>query len=298
MISCWRKTDGGMIINAYECIVEQVAEATSRILPKDHSPVLRVYYRGHRNIGWEPTPVILRNEDPRVTEASEMERAQREGHWDRRASLFENIATIQHYGYKTRFLDFTTNLDVALYFACLWDKENAGNDGAVYLCCYSNDRTAASLDSAMISELVYLRAKTRVMDFAAKFADEYRELTSAECDSIGAKVLSWCDHGLMVTPSDEELSMMKMTNPRIARQRGAFFVFGNQTCPPSASASTVDARTTLICPKIAGAPTTINPNTYGSGAKTVCIPSAWKPEILLELAQKGITDEYLFPDGM
>jgi len=285
-------------MNAYECIVEQVAEATSRILPKDHAPVLRIYYRGHRNIGWELTPIILRNEDSRITEASEMERAQREGHWDCQASLFENIATMQHYGYKTRFLDFTTSLNVALYFACLQDRENAEKDGAVCLCCYSNDRTVKSLDSAMISELVHLRAKTRVKDFAAKLANDYRELASVECDDIAMRVLSWCDHGFMVTPSDKELSTMETSNPRIVRQRGAFFVFGNQTCPPSVPASTFCARTTFICPKIAGVPATINPSIYGNGAKKVCIPSAWKPKILHELAKKGITEKHLFPDGI
>lgn len=47
-------------------------------------------------------------------------------------NLFDTIAYIQHYQTGTRFIDFTTDKDVALYFAC---SENMDKDGALFMWC-------------------------------------------------------------------------------------------------------------------------------------------------------------------
>lgn len=290
-----------IMINHYEYIMEQIEEATNCILPQNHSSVFQIYYRGHCDIDWELVPTIARKDETTcsqiaITEQTEMERAKKEGRWNCKASLFENIATLQHYNYKTRFLDYTTDLDVALYFACKYDKDCVDKDGALCLCRYTNDRTASNLDSIMISELAYVSTTTRVMDLAKKLASDYEEFSSMKYDEIGMKILSWCNHGFMVTPSEQELIKMETANPRIVRQKGAFFVFGNITDPPSVAASTINARSTSILPQIAKIPVVIRPGIYRGGAINIRIPSAWKPEILCELAKRGITDNYLFPD--
>lgn len=47
-------------------------------------------------------------------------------------TLFEKLVKLQHYGYRTRLLDLTSNTLVALYFAC-WDEKHHDKDGELII---------------------------------------------------------------------------------------------------------------------------------------------------------------------
>ena len=102
--------------NRYDYICEEVQQAKDSLC-SNPSDELLFYYRGHSDIDWDLVPTIIRSRR-KVTEHSEICRAMNDGNWSLVDSSFVNIARMQHYGYATRFLDYTTSLDVALYFAC------------------------------------------------------------------------------------------------------------------------------------------------------------------------------------
>lgn len=77
------------------------------------------FFRGHPNFKFELEPSIYRNAEfikyehkmtkDALTECSE--------YFNPYENLFEKLVRMQHYGYKTRILDITTNVLVALYFS-------------------------------------------------------------------------------------------------------------------------------------------------------------------------------------
>lgn len=295
----------------YEMVISMISEAEKYLLQNGRNSQIKFYYRGHRDLDWELIPTIVRCRHPEMTEKSQIQNAISYGRWNLGSSLFENIACLQHYGYMTRFLDYTTSVDVALYFACQRNEPEVEKDGVISLCCYSNDRNVLTLDSALISEIALLTTEVNVMDFATEFIARHGELietycknqavanqktTNISCEDIAMTVLSWCNHGFMVTPTQKDMERMQEVNPRIVRQKGAFFVFGNETNPPLVEATTSAARIATILPKISSAPICIRPDIYKYGAVNILIRKDWKEDILNELARKGITKRYLFPD--
>lgn len=289
----------------YQIVCQQLKDAARKACPNGENDLMKCYYRGQCNKDWSLQPSIARSYY-NCAEYDQIKKAKNSNQWIATDSLFENIARMQHYGYPTRFLDFSTDIDVALYFACSSPDSNddEATDGAIYVTSYSSDRDFKTLDSALIAELSSLTSKISLCKFAEKFmvlhSDEVKKGNLHKYlddkTSLELEILSWIEHGFMVTPTDDDYKKIQGANPRVVRQRGAFFVFGNKITPPNTEAFTWNLDKVEILPEIAEAPTTILPNSESTYSSKIIIKAEWKESILQSLSEKGITGEYLFPD--
>lgn len=289
----------------YQIVCQQLKAAARKACPNGENDLMKCYYRGQRNKDWSLQPSIARSYY-NCAEYDQIKKAKIANQWITTDSIFENIARMQHYGYPTRFLDFSTDIDVALYFACSSPESNNGEvtDGAVYVTSYSSDRDLKTLDSELIAELSSLTSKIPLCKFAEKFiVSHYDEVKKEnphqyldDKTRLSLGILSWIEHGFMVTPTDEDRKKLRISNPRVVQQSGAFFVFGNKITPPNTKAFTNNLDKVEILPELAVAPTTILPNSETNYSSKVIIKAEWKESILQTLSERGITRRYLFPD--
>ena len=273
--------------------IESCADSLRALYSKESG--VNIFFRGHANRKWEYAPSIARLENKHKSERSIIEEALSEGNWDISRNLFENIARLQHYGTPTRFLDYTTDIDIALYFACSGHKNK---DAEIQMVPYDL-RDKSHPDTTEITELALLDQTISVYEFAeavAKkhpnhelpFESEQDPVFRTKC--IGMSVLSWISHGFMVSYSECDLKHLEKWNPRLLHQKGVFFVFGNKTTPPNVKAFTSNVVSTKILPEIEDTPYVLKQ------AKTVFIPKELKDDVISALEEKGITEAYIYPN--
>ena len=228
--------------------------------------------------------------------------------WDDNFSTFENIARLQHYGKATRLLDYSTDINVALFFAC---SEYMNEDGILYMCSYMQ-RNTIDIDVLVMSEIMLLKEETSLVDFKKFFFAKYPEYQNGKFfyDKLGYPdgvysleeqykigqnefallVMSWINHGFMVIPLEEELDKIREWNPRLYSQKGAFFITGNKIKPEGVEAYTRNISRVTILPELVDLPSTI---TNSRGIRVIRIPAANKRDILQILHEKGITAKTL-----
>lgn len=264
------------IVKEIQCYKEQF----------DKNDSFDFYYRGQANIEWKLETTLKRS----GKSFYDMEKNDK---WDDNCSAFENIAKMQYYGEPTRLLDYTTDYDIALYFACE-DKTAKDKDGIMFVCYYGK-REANWVDVKLITELSFLNHEMTVKEFITIFLEKYPEMNydKDSAEEFGLRVLSWIDHGFMVTPSQKELEKLKEKNIRIYNQKGVFFVEGNKLKRPHAPRSSRTLEYNVILPELADLPTTI---TYPGFIKEIKIPKEEKNNLLEILNEKGINEAFLFPD--
>lgn len=245
-----------------------------RGLPGDKHVYLRAFYRGQSDCKWEILPSILRkrNIEDNVTATGSL--------------LFEKLAYKQHYETGTRLIDFTLNIDVALYFAC---NENMRRDGALFIWTYAPcdpewDRTVIQ------SELVKLKCEEiTIEDFAKKISQTYPEIRR-KYDSETALFIdlsSYMDHGFMVVqPQNPQIN-----NLRIQRQEGSLLICGVMFKEPIDRTS-MGAQGNVFYPKKVIVPHLLR---EGETLVKIIIQAKKKIEILKMLEDKGITKGFLFP---
>lgn len=245
---------------------------------------LTLFFRGQSDYSWELRPSIMREEG--IHEWEELK-----DYDPNKDNLVTYIAKCQHYGKKTRFLDFTTDINVALFFACNQD-ENV--DGSLFICPYT-PRKMSWCDSFVISELSLLREEITLREFSDNLLRKYTELKSYYRDSteLCTYIVSWLDHGFVVLPDKDEYEKMKEYNKRIYNQKGSFFVCGNKTKKPLDSWNRISshAGNNIIIPEINDVPDTIQDSRFVTNIK---IPSHLKSGILDFLNKNGINKEYLY----
>ena len=248
---------------------------------------IQCFYRGHACGKWGLTPSIERAKGE--TEYSVIQNAKENGEWQISLSLFENLAQLQHYNKPTRCLDYSTDPDIALYFAC---EKHMDEDGEIQICPY-NATEAYSPNIQQITALALLRERVSVYDFCQNLMKDYSPMGNNSewtLKQLGMNILSFLDHGFMVLYTDEERQRLKTRNPRLFNQKGTFFIFGNKTDPPNVCAATTKVESSFILPEIAAAPKVLRE------AIKIPIPKEAKPDIIKALAEKGITKSYLFCD--
>lgn len=276
----------------YEEIRDKIDAYVSNFMKFYNASSINIYFRGHGRDNWPLIPTIKRR-DTRVSESESIQKAIIQGCWCSDSSLFENIAHMQHYGFPTRFLDYTTEADIALFFVCN-DPTHYDSNGKLFICMY-DERNAQHVDTRLISELSLLEQEITIQNFSAHLLEKYEDLGEKYLDTsdLGINILSWIDHGFMVTPSDSELDKLKIWNCRLFNQRGTFFVFGNKLKVPHFPRSTSWTNTHTILPEIADAPPIIQHQDY---IGQIMIPRDAKPDILKSLAKRGINMKFIFPD--
>lgn len=244
---------------------------------------LMLFYRGQSDYSWELEPTIRRNKNL-------VEWEQLKDYNVGFDSLFEYIAKCQHYGKKTRFLDFTTDIDIALFFAC---NENMSKDGSLYICPYI-PRKSSWCDTIIISELALVKSEITVENFSHYLYEKYEIINKQYEDimDVSRHIVAWLNHGFIVMPDANEYEIMKEHNRRIYNQKGVFFICGNETKKPLNSWSRIDTHAgyNIILPKVCIVPDTIQKSIHVTKVK---IPSSLKTEILKYLDKKGINENYL-----
>ncbi len=165
----------------------------------------RFYFRGQSNSNWSLTPSIVRDEKP-------------EPKINSNCNLFDEIAKFQHNGVKTRFLDFTTNFLVALFFAC--DEKYDDIDGKLFVCEYYDALSESSNYTKFIS---YFTQLTSDVSFE-KFCDNFNIP-----DDEKHVILAFLESGFMIQPSQEYYKQIETSNKKMYLQQGCFYVPSNDS---------------------------------------------------------------------
>lgn len=242
-----------------------------------------LFFRGQSDYLWKLEPGIKRQNN--LNEWEELREYN-----PKENTLFKYIAKCQHYGKKTRFLDFSTDMDIALFFAC---NENENKDGSLYMCPYM-PRKSSWYDTVIISELSILKNEIAVGEFAKQLYTKYADLRNgfANVNELSTQIVSWLDHGFMVLPDVDEYEIIKKDNLRIYNQKGAFFICGNHTKKRLDSWGRISshAENNIIIPKVCDIPDIMQNNIF---VTKVRIPSFLKISIMEWLNEKGINKENL-----
>ena len=247
--------------------------------------MFQAFFRGQGDAKWDIAPSLLHAQE----KMGERKRVQNFIP-STEMTLFDTIAHIQHYQTETRFIDFSTNPDVAAYFACS-SHQNA--DGAVFIYSYL-PHEPQWYTSIVLSELTQLENDDAITvrslsDLILKKYPYFRNRFT-QVEDLDMGIVSFLDHGFMVFPNDENL----IKNLRMQRQAGCFFICGVRFNAELASCDRWRsyAGSNRFLPHSAVVPDDL---INGHGLVKVIVPKEIKSNILQDLAKRGISYEYLFP---
>jgi len=204
---------------------------------------------------------------------------------------FDLIAYVQHYRTGTRFIDFTTDKDVALYFAC---SENMDRDGALFMWCYAPHK-AEWYTASVLAEVVQIKndSKMSVQELSELMLKKYPKIKDAfkETIELNTAIVSFLDHGFMAVPPETA----KESNLRLKRQSGCFYVCGVEFVRPLEGMARISSHAgyNMFYPHSVQIPKGLK---NGNALVKIVICKELKEEILEYLEKKGITKEYLLPD--
>lgn len=234
--------------------------------------IKRYYFRGQSNSDWGITPSIYRDKKDNENTHEPILKS---------GNLFEEIAKLQHDGIHTRFVDFTTELNIALYFAC---DGNFEKDGKIFICTYFDAPSELSKYTKIISSLTQITTDISVKDFCDKYGFN---------DNEKPILLAFLETGFMVEPSEDFYGKIKFTNSKMYKQHGCFYIPSNKSNYyeyKSRSHLLYDDMSSLI----------INPEISlnwlldnSQSNNYVVIPKEFKSQILEYLKNKNITKKSL-----
>lgn len=172
---------------------------------------LEMFFRGHPDISykWEPSVFrdnCLASEDAIFSQC----KSQFRGEFYGLRRNFDRLAKIQHYGGKTRLLDFTTDSLTALWFACEVNEEETDGEVAIYWTTHSN---ANELGVRCLSFLATYPSK-----IDTTFFDKLRK-------NLGE---NYSDDELRDAMKRHYFVIPRITNERLRRQKGVFLIFGQK----------------------------------------------------------------------
>lgn len=255
-------------------------------LPRiDGNTEQRAFYRGQSKGEWKIEPSILRStEDEGVLYRKYQSKLIGK-------DVFDQFAYLQHYMTGTRLIDFTTNPDVALYFAC---EKDPLSDAALFLYIYNAHR-AEWVATIIFTELMQMVDcnTMKISDFSELLLKKYPLISKRfkKISELNLFLMGYLDHGYMVLPTEEG----KIDNIRIRHQEGVFFICGVKFTKDITDRMRFESQAgynEFICHSI-NIPDSLSP---GEFCWKIHIDKRLKPQILKYLSEKEITHEYLFPD--
>lgn len=252
----------------------------------DKEPRTYIFFRGQSNSTWDITPSLIRSN---IDESKLLEvyMPPKEN-----LSLFGTIAYIQHYHQNTRFIYFTFNPDIAIYFACSGHHDK---NGAFYIYPYRPHK-AEWYTATILSELTHIQesAEISVQDFSQKILKYHPEFRKRflTIDELNGTIISFLDHGFMVLPDRDSYK----NNIRLQRQEGCFYVCGVEFTKSLTSTDRwfSQAGKNKFKPHSAVIPNELK---NGNFLVKIIIPKELKSQFLDQLSSKGITNSFLFPSS-
>ncbi len=237
-----------------------------------------IAYRGVSNSTWKDEPTLFRNNRLHKEKMSIDEVIRQYPDEFSRVHTIDVLTQLQHFGCPTRMLDVTSNILIALFFACGgWEKVSDMNsyesllnvDGELRVYIVKNE-DVKSIDSETVTLLSNI----------ARLKDG---------NNFG--LLPWlCEKDLGTWQSDEDqikknakdvnsvvLVKTKLNNPRVRAQYGSFFLFGGLSgLEYYHSMNEMELRGKIVKKHVIPFPSHIN-------RKTIYIPFRWKKNILESL---------------
>lgn len=256
---------------------------------KISSKTYRLFFRGQSNLKWELQPSIMRSKE---TEKTKIDKYYKEyGN----ISLFHNLSLIQHKESGTRFLDFTMNPLIALYFAC---NGNYEIDGKVYTLFFDglNSNWKKSKILYHISFLSKDKKEITLWNYKKYLVENINGFSDCNID-LNVDIIDAVFYGNLVIPLKDDYKV----NKRLSRQCGVFYI-----CPPKIlhigekEVSHIKDRYLLLSDN----DVTFSTNKvevpkwlYNGSIEEIIISSSAKCKIIDELNKKyGINEQYLFPN--
>lgn len=237
----------------------------------------QAFYRGQSDSSWKIMPSICRDKDvdEKISESGDL--------------LFEVMAYEQHYIQATRLIDFTTDINVALYFACC---DSMDKEGAVFVWSYS-PYDSNWMRTKIQCEIVNLQKdEISIREFAEELFCKFPELKDKYNDirDFYAELVSFLDHGFMIMQPRRQ----QKHNARIQRQKGCLYVCGVKfETPIDDMRTSLNAGENIFCPHEVEVPRELD---GGRSLVKIVIPAKLKNEIMNVLKSQGITKEYLLPN--
>ena len=274
--------DINKIISGYNCFYNLPRQGIS--VMDDPSVYLQTFFRGQSDESWKIRASIENAKEQEYQILADFESMHN-------GSLFELIAYVQHYRTGTRFIDFSTDRDVALYFAC---SENMDKDGALFMWCYAPHK-AEWYTACVLTELAQIKNNSlmSVQDLSEMMLRRYPKINEIfqETIDLNTAIVSFLDHGFMAVPPET----VKENNLRLKRQSGCFYVCGvrfERALDGLARISSHAGYNKFYPHSVQIPGELIN----GNALVKIVICKELKEEILGYLEKRGITKEYLLPE--
>jgi len=212
-----------------ETLIKTVAEFAKAISDIPLKKGYTRFFRGHadyRSYKLEPfvyrKPYLIENEEKLIKEAV----LRCPDDFNSSSTFFERLVRLQHYGLPTRMLDLTSNALVALYFACR-DKEKT--EGEVIILDMPNDQVKY-YDSDTVSVISNIARRDKSFDLSSIPSDKGNFNRHEEIERLLHDIRGDRPAFLpKIEPNDLSRIIAvraKLENARIARQDGAFLLFG------------------------------------------------------------------------
>jgi hypothetical protein len=209
--------------------VTSVAEFAKALSDIPLAPGRTRFFRGHSDYKmYKLAPSVFRKKQLIENEEAIIQEAKIRCPSDLPSSLsfIDVLVRLQHYGLPTRLLDLTANSLVALYFACRHKEKTTGE---VLILDIPNDQVKFH-DSDTVTVLANIARRPMGFNVAALPADKGEFNEDIEVGKLLHDIRS--DKPAfrsMIEPSDLRRVVAvrtRLDNARIARQEGAFLLFG------------------------------------------------------------------------
>lgn len=271
--------------------IKNISEYISVLSKTDKGYFTQLFFRGHSDETYLLQPNLYRKERYYVNEDNIFKETivNSPQEFYNCNKTIEVLVKMQHYGIPTRLLDITRNPLIALYFAC---SENDNKNGEVIFLNIPI-RYVKFYDSDTITILANL-AKQQV-DLGFDYKNEFDYCNEDDVADVNREYFGNLLHSIkedkphfynIIDPNDIEsvfAVQVKLDNPRIIKQNGAFLIFGIQK-----SINGIDGKTN--CAEI-DKEWILKPNN-----ESIIVPKEAKKNILVELDLLGINNSTIFPE--
>ena len=259
--------------------VTSVAEFARALADIPLAPGRTRFFRGHSDYKkYKLEPSVFRKPHLIENEESLIQEAKIRCPLDLPSSLsfIEVLVRLQHYGLPTRLLDLTANSLVALYFAC---KHKEKTEGEVLVLDIPNDQVKFH-DSDTVTVLANIARRPKEFDVAALPADKDGFNADPEVGKLLHDIRSDkpAFRSIIEPPDLRRVVAVRtrLDNARIARQEGAFLLFGADGGKSKPAKVPEDW---LVC---------------GTAAQRIIFSN--KHQLKRELLSFGVSEQSLFPE--